>query len=236
MTGVTAEAWTEVASERQYVTMSQRSVTVGMVDDHQILLDGLTAWFAAHTDDVVVTIAVRTWAELTAHDSFPPRVVVLDLDGPDPLPRAVRIGALRLQGVATVALAADPDVALAQECIGAGAFGFVTKTEDAGVMLSAIRAAHRGETWIGAAVARNSGRGAGPGRVPKLSPQERRALVLYAGGLAVGDVAAQMDVGYESAKSYLVRAREKYAICGRAAHSKLDLHRRAVEDGLITGR
>ena len=32
------------------------------------------------------------------------------------------------------------------------------------------------------------------------------------------------------------RVREKYAECGREARSKIDLRRRAVEDGLISGR
>jgi transposase len=49
-------------------------------------------------------------------------------------------------------------------------------------------------------------------------------------------VARRLDVGYETAKSYLGRVREKYAECGRDARSKIDLRRRAVEDGLISGR
>jgi hypothetical protein len=46
-------------------------------------------------------------------------------------------------------------------------------------------------------------------------------------------VARQLGVGYESAKSYLDRVREKYSQVGRGARTKLELRDRAIEDGLI---
>ncbi len=46
-------------------------------------------------------------------------------------------------------------------------------------------------------------------------------------------MARQLDVGYETAKSYLDRVREKYAHVGRGARTKLELRDRAIEDGLI---
>ncbi|WP_268891234.1 hypothetical protein [Agromyces humi] len=42
-----------------------------------------------------------------------------------------------------------------------------------------------------------------------------------------------MDVGYETAKTYLRRVREKYARVGRPASRKSELIRRAAEDGLL---
>ena len=42
-----------------------------------------------------------------------------------------------------------------------------------------------------------------------------------------------MQVGYETAKTYLRRTREKYARVGRPASRKSDLIRRAAEDGLL---
>ena len=42
-----------------------------------------------------------------------------------------------------------------------------------------------------------------------------------------------MDVGYETAKTYLRRVREKYARAGRPASRKAELIRRAAEDGFL---
>ena len=66
-----------------------------------------------------------------------------------------------------------------------------------------------------------------------LSPAEERALRLYAQGYSTIEVAERMDVGYETAKTYLRRVREKYARAGRPASRKSELIRRAAEDGLL---
>jgi len=217
--------------------MSRRGITLGIVDDHQVLLDGLGAWLNARTDDVEVAIAVRTWSALLGHDRYPVDVVLMDLELGDGLPAAVKIATLRMTGVATVVVTTYAEPALVRECISAGALGFVPKSDDASVILEAVRAARRGETYLSASVAAalvgDDGRNSG---APRLSEQERRVLVLYASGLPMKSVARRLDVGYETAKSYLGRVREKYAECGRDARSKIDLRRRAVEDGLISGR
>ncbi|HET6672767.1 MAG TPA: response regulator transcription factor [Agromyces sp.] len=66
-----------------------------------------------------------------------------------------------------------------------------------------------------------------------LSAAEERALRLYAKGHSTVEVAEQMDIGYETAKTYLRRVREKYAKAGRPASRKSELIRRAAEDGLL---
>jgi DNA-binding CsgD family transcriptional regulator len=66
---------------------------------------------------------------------------------------------------------------------------------------------------------------------PKLSTSERQALALYASGYSMADVASQMNVQYETAKTYLRRVREKYSRAGRPTSTKADLIRRAAEDG-----
>lgn len=217
--------------------MSGRSITLGIVDDHQVLLDGLTAWIRAKACDVQVAIACTTWPHLLAADAYPVDVVLLDPELGDGLPAAVKIATLRMAGVATVVVSTCADPAMVRECVSAGALGYVPKSEDASVILEAVRTAARGETFLSATVVAallsDDVRGA---PVPKLSEQERRVLVLYASGLPMKSVARRLDVGYETAKSYLGRVREKYAECGREARSKIDLRRRAVEDGLISGR
>jgi two-component system uhpT operon response regulator UhpA len=213
------------------------NITLGIVDDHQVLLDGLTAWIEAQAVDVRVEVACTTWPRLLASNAFPVDVVLLDLELGDELPAAVKIATLRMTGVATVVVGTAAEPAMVRECISAGALGYVPKSEDASVILDAVRTAARGETYLSAAVAAALLADDGPdAAVPRLSEQERRVLVLYASGLPMKSVARRLDVGYETAKSYLGRVREKYAECGREARSKIDLRRRAVEDGLISGR
>jgi hypothetical protein len=46
-------------------------------------------------------------------------------------------------------------------------------------------------------------------------------------------VARRMNISVDTAKCYVDRVREKYAHAGREARTKIDLHRRALEDGLL---
>jgi len=62
---------------------------------------------------------------------------------------------------------------------------------------------------------------------------EKEALALYVAGRSTMQVASQMNVQYETAKTYLRRVREKYAKAGRPASTKTDLIRRAAEDGYL---
>lgn len=46
-------------------------------------------------------------------------------------------------------------------------------------------------------------------------------------------VARRLGVSEDTARTYLLRARTKYAHTGRPANTKTDLYIRAVEDGLL---
>jgi len=111
----------------------------------------------------------------------------------------------------------------------------VPKSENAAEIVRAVRAAARGVAHVTPALAAMLLAGGPDDTMPALSPQERRALVLYASGLPLKSVARQLDISVETAKTYLTRVREKYAIAGREARTKIALHRRAVEDGLLYG-
>jgi DNA-binding NarL/FixJ family response regulator len=151
---------------------------------------------------------------LLTSDAYPVDVVLLIRTRDGCRGRQDRL--LRMAGIATVVVSTFADPAMVRECISAGALGYVPKSEDALVILDAVRTAARGETYLSATVAAALLSDDGSGvPTPKLSEQERRVLVLYASGLPMKSVARRLDVGYETAKSYLGRVREKYAECGR---------------------
>jgi DNA-binding CsgD family transcriptional regulator len=68
---------------------------------------------------------------------------------------------------------------------------------------------------------------------PRLSAGEEQALRLYVAGRSVDEVAQEMSVRFETAKTYLRRVREKYARVQRPASRKVELVRRATEDGYL---
>lgn len=210
-----------------------RRITVAIVDDHQLLLDSLSLWIRQAADDLDVRVVAASWAQLLRHPAYPVHVVLLDLDLGDGVPAAVKIASLKIADVACVVISAFGTTTRVRECISAGALGFVAKNEDASVIVHALRAAARGEPYITRALA-EAMLDDGEGDAPQLSTQEHRALVLYVSGLPLKSVAQRLGVGYETAKSYLERVRDKYEACGRRARTKVELRMRAEEDGLVT--
>ena len=68
-----------------------------------------------------------------------------------------------------------------------------------------------------------------------LSAREREVLSLYASGMSLKQVAYELKIKQSSAKEHIDRVRVKYAKLGREAGTKVDLFRRAIEDGLLQG-
>src|SRR5690606_21177797 len=68
----------------------------------------------------------------------------------------------------------------------------------------------------------------------QLSAREREVLRLYAAGLPLKMVADRLGVAYSTAKENITRVRVKYVEVGRPAPTKVDLLRRAMEDGIVS--
>jgi DNA-binding NarL/FixJ family response regulator len=217
-------------------------VRLAIVDDHKMVLEGLNAWISGAAAAVQVVATVPAWPDLLEHPQFPVDVVLLDLDLRDSLPAAVKIVTLRSARIATVMMSTHADPAEVRACIAAGAYAYVPKSEPAQEIVTAVTRAAVGQSYMTPGLAallvtdRAQLSGDRSGAVPALSPQETRALVLYASGLPMKSVARRLGVSFETARVYIDRVREKYAQTGREARTKIELHRRAVEDGLLSHR
>lgn len=66
-----------------------------------------------------------------------------------------------------------------------------------------------------------------------LTRRESEVLALYASGETAERVAEELFVSQATVIDHIRRIRAKYAAVDRAAPTKVDLFRRAVEDGLI---
>ncbi|AYF98744.1 response regulator transcription factor [Protaetiibacter intestinalis] len=207
-------------------------IRLAVVDDHRMILSGLANWIRNATDEIDVVAELATWPELLTHPSFPVDVVLLDLDLKDNIPVAVKISALKSTGVRVVLMSTYSEPNVVREALAAGALGYLVKSEDAEMIVEAIRAAAQGESFVSAELdlAINA---SDIGGAPKLSAQERRVMALYGGGEPVKSVAYQLGISEETAKSYLKRIREKYRVAGIDVGTKVALRRRAIQDGIL---
>jgi DNA-binding CsgD family transcriptional regulator len=74
---------------------------------------------------------------------------------------------------------------------------------------------------------------AAPVQAVRLSRCEQQVLALYAAGAKAQTVATRLGVSGDTVNTYVRRVRQKYDRAGRPAASRIDLYRRAVEDGLV---
>ena len=214
------------------MTPSEDRIRLAIVDDHRMLLGALTEWIRNAAPDIDMVAAVASWPELLTHPEFPVGVVLLDLDLKDNIPVSLKISTLKTTGVRTVLMSTYSEPNVVREALAAGALGYLVKSEDAGMIVEAIRAAAVGESFVSAELdlALNSGE---VGGAPKLSAQERRVMALYGGGEPVKAVAYQLGISEETAKSYLKRIREKYRVAGIDVGTKVALRKRAIQDGIL---
>jgi two-component system, NarL family, uhpT operon response regulator UhpA len=214
------------------VSPTENRIRLAIVDDHRMLLGALTEWIRNAAPDIDMVAAVASWPELLTHPEFPVDVVLLDLDLKDNIPVSLKISTLKTTGVRVVLMSTYSEPNVVREALAAGALGYLVKSEDAGMIVEAIRAAAEGESFVSAELdlALNSGE---VGGAPKLSAQERRVMALYGGGEPVKAVAFQLGISEETAKSYLKRIREKYRVAGIDVGTKVALRKRAIQDGIL---
>lgn len=210
-------------------------VRVAAVDDHEAIREGIRARLAAHDVVDIVAAAPTVDTLVTDLDATGPAVdvVLLDLmlgDGSTPGDNVRRLMDRGSQVVVYSGLAPTADL---RDALAAGALGAVGKAQPLSDLVEAILSASRGEPlltteWAAALDAAPSE------QRPALSERESEALQLYASGLGMKSAARRMGITLGTYREYLLRIRRKYADVDRPAGTKLDLYRRAVEDGLVS--
>jgi two-component system, NarL family, nitrate/nitrite response regulator NarL len=205
-------------------------IDVAAVDDHPIVLDSVERWVSSDEGDIRVVATAATVAALLAGPGRRADVVLLDLDLGDGTTVEDNVAAILAAGPAVLVLSASDQPLAVRAAIRAGAHGYALKNEQADQIRSAIREVAAGRDWISPRLAHILATDNAADR-PALSQQETRALQLYATGLPLKSVAKKMGISEETAKQYLKRVRQKYALTGREAPTKLALYHRAVEDG-----
>ena len=224
-------------------TAAAASVRVALLDDHELLLDSLSNWIRTNEPQFDLVLAVGTWVELVHSDAFPTDLVLMDLQLKERISIEARVRTCRAAGAVVIVLTALDAPEDRERALQAGAAAYLTKSQSAREVMDAARGVmglpHAVSTVVpsGRAVASSgAGESIRESKVirPRLSQAEEIALGLYVSGHTTIEVARAMNVGYETAKTYLRRIRDKYGKAGRPTSTREDLIRRAAEDGYLT--
>src|SRR5213593_611886 len=204
--------------------MLEPPLRVLLVDDHEVVRDGVKALLQA-TDDIIVTAEASSVREaIDEADRTRPDVVVMDVrlaDGSGiEATREIRTRRPKTQ-VLMLTSFADDEALFAS--IMAGASGYVLKQVRSGELVRAIRAVGAGQSLLDPAVTkqvldrlRRGKHLIADEKLARLSPQEERILTLVADGKTNKEVGQELHLAEKTVKNYVSSILSKLEVARRA--------------------
>lgn len=194
------------------------STTVLLVDDHELIRQGLARAFERDADMTVIGQASNVAEGISAWHNLQPDVVVTDLQLPDghglEVVRAVRASSDTTGVVVLTMHAGDEQIFAAME---AGASGFVGKDTRAQEVVSAAKhAAVAPRSFLCAGLSQAVMRRSTSPAAPKISSREAEVLALMAEGLGTGEIASSLYMSESTAKTHITHIYQKLGAANRA--------------------
>ncbi len=193
------------------------AISVVLVDDHELIRQGLRRAFERTGDFTVVGEAGTVASALSVVEEHTPDVVIFDVRLPDgsglDAAKKVREGNPTMGIVVLTMYAGDDQLFGALE---AGASAFVPKDAPSDDVIAAARhaavspRAFTANDLAGAMQRRLSPTG------PQLSPREKEVLGLLADGLGVAQISKQLFISESTTKTHISKVYEKLGAGNRA--------------------
>jgi DNA-binding NarL/FixJ family response regulator len=205
-------------------TQAARPLRILVVDDHEVVRQGLVALLGRREEFQVVAEAGSVAEALAATRRFIPDLVVMDVRLPDGSGiEACRDIRSEYPATRVVMLTSYPDEEAVLSAIIAGASGYLLKQVRGRDLVAALESVGRGDSLLDPAVTervlervRRVAAGGERDELSDLTAQERRILLLVAEGKTNKEIAAEVFLSDKTVKNYV-----------SSILAKLNLQRRA---------
>jgi len=212
---------------------AERQLRLLVVDDHEVVRQGLVAMLSRRPNFQVVAEAGTVAEALEAARRFQPELVIMDVRLPDGSGiEACRDIRAELPLTRVVILTSYPDEEAVFSAIVAGASGYLLKQVRARDLVAALEAVGRGESLLDPAVTekvlervRRIATGGATDELAQLTSQEQKILLLVAEGKTNKEIAAEVFLSDKTVKNYV-----------SSILSKLNLQRRAQAAAYLAKR
>ncbi|HEX6139572.1 MAG TPA: response regulator transcription factor [Candidatus Limnocylindria bacterium] len=203
---------------------TERPMRILVVDDHEVVRQGLVALLGRREEFQVVAEAGTVSEALAAARRFVPDLVVMDVRLPDGSGiEACREIRSEFPQTRVVMLTSYPDEEAVLSAIIAGASGYLLKQVRGRDLVSALESVGRGDSLLDPAVTervlervRRVAAGGERDELSDLTAQERKILLLVADGKTNKEIAAEVFLSDKTVKNYV-----------SSILAKLNLQRRA---------
>lgn len=211
-------------------------IKVLLADDHTIVRKGLRSLLEDEADIEVVAEARDGLEAAEKAGQLRPDVVLMDItmpgfNGLEATQQIVR----EYPNVRVVVLTMHENDEYIQQALRAGAVGYVVKQAAVAELVAAVRAVHKGESYLSPAVSRKlvnwfvQHPAAPPGAAhDRLTSRERQVLSLIAQGSTTREVAGRLHISVKTVETHRMHIMDKLDL-----HTVADLTRYAMLNGLI---
>jgi two-component system response regulator DevR len=222
---------TETAAERR--STENRPLRLLIVDDHEVVRQGLVALLDRRDGFQVVAEAGNVAESIEMAERFRPDLVIMDVRLPDGSGiEACREIRAEHPEIRVVMLTSYPDEEAVLSAIIAGASGYLLKQVRARDLVAALEAVGRGESLLDPAVTekvlervRRIATSPYSDELAQLTSQEQKILLLVAEGKTNKEIAAEVFLSDKTVKNYV-----------SSILSKLNLQRRAQAAAFVAKR
>ncbi|MEP7039958.1 MAG: response regulator transcription factor [Chloroflexota bacterium] len=214
-------------------TKPERPLRLLVVDDHEVVRQGLVALLDRRSGFEIVAQAGSVAESIDAAARFEPDLVIMDVRLPDGtgIEACREIRAAR-PATRVVMLTSYPDEEAVLSAIIAGASGYLLKQIRGRDLVTALEAVGRGESLLDSAVTekvlervRRMASGSATDDLAGLTSQERKILLLVAEGKTNKEIAADVFLSDKTVKNYV-----------SSILSKLNLERRTQAAAFVAKR
>ncbi len=211
--------------------MSQKQIRVLIVEDHQVVADGLSALLNDQPDMTVVGSAASVADSVARAEDLMPDVALVDFRLTDGTGADAGLGIRQVRpDTKLIFLTREDSDAARFAAIEAGASAFIHKSQAASEVVNAIRTVAAGGTLFTPrtiATLLNKRREM-DAQLESLTPREKEVLRLMAEGTSSRDIAARLGISYTTVRTHIRSLGSKLGV-----HSKLEAIVKARDLGLI---
>jgi DNA-binding NarL/FixJ family response regulator len=202
---------------------TDRPLRLLVVDDHEVVRQGLVALLDRRSGFEVVAQAGTVGEAIAESARFAPDVVIMDVRLPDGsgIEACREIRAARPE-TRVVMLTSYPDEEAVLSAIIAGAAGYLLKQVRGRDLVSAIESVGRGDSLLDPAVTekvlarvRAAANGGADDELADLTAQERRILLLVAEGKTNKEIAGEIFLSDKTVKNYVSSILSKLSLLRR---------------------
>jgi len=212
--------------------MNSNSITVLLIDDHELVRSGIEYLLGSDPDIDVVAIGSSGEEAVKLADQLKPDIILMDLNmpgigGAEAIKRILR----REPTTKIIALSVYDDGPIPHQAIKLGAKGYINKGCPVDEMIKAIMTVYQGKNYLSSAVATNLVFGAQEVEkniFSQLSNRELQIVTKIVDGYKISDIAESLSISPKTVNTHRYRVHEKLGI-----GNDIELVKLAINEGLL---